>query len=247
MAALNISGKIEDGHCDCPAGKVACNHLMGVLRTLSLLQSKGFSQAPQQLSCTDLPQQWRVPRGDHIRGTSIQSVDWRSVKEGGLDTPTTSRLYESRAKPRDKEQQDAFTKRYAQLLKNLGGTEEFGRSLLGGTGQVFKETKYGLASERAPVTCQQPIFPFGFKVRTNISSRNASSQLSPPSDYNFFADSEPWVVPPCFEGNEVLEVRQSLLPCYVGGYLNFMLLIPDDMDFSNMVISVIFSRIVIFA
>lgn len=45
MVALNISGKTEDGHCDCPAGKVACNHLMGVLRTLALLQSKGFSQA----------------------------------------------------------------------------------------------------------------------------------------------------------------------------------------------------------
>ncbi|KAM7289856.1 hypothetical protein ISCGN_029984 [Ixodes scapularis] len=96
MAALNISGKIEDGHCDCPAGKVACNHLTGVLRTLALVQSKGFSQAQQQLSCTDLPQQRRVPRGDHIRGTSIQSVDWRSVRQGGLDTPTTSRLYDSR-------------------------------------------------------------------------------------------------------------------------------------------------------
>lgn len=209
IAALNISGKIEDGHCDCPAGKVACNHLMGVLRTLALLQSKGFSQAPQQLSCTDLPQQWRVPRGDHIRGTSIQSVDWRSVRQGGLDAPTTSRLYDSRAKPRNQEEQDVATKRFAQALANLDGTAEFGASLLGGTGQVFKETKFGMSSERAPLTYQQPLFPFGFEVRTNIYNENASSRLCAPCDYNFFADSESWVVPPCFKGNEILELCLS--------------------------------------
>ncbi|KAG0421671.1 hypothetical protein HPB47_002451 [Ixodes persulcatus] len=201
MAALNISGKIEDGHCDCPAGKVACNHLMGVLRTLALLQSKGFSQAPQQLSCTDLPQQWRVPRGDHIRGTSIQSVDWGSVRQGGLDTPTISRFYDSRVKPRNQEEQNAATKRFDQDVANLDSTAEFGA-----------KTKFGMSSERAPLTYQQPLFPFGFEVRTSMYNENASSRLCAPCDYNFFADRESWAVPPCFKGNEILEIRPSLPP-----------------------------------
>lgn len=60
-AAVGEQGTIIDGNFECAARKVLCNHLMGVLRTLSLLQEKGFLEAPKQLSCTDLPQQW-TPR-----------------------------------------------------------------------------------------------------------------------------------------------------------------------------------------
>ncbi|KAG0444661.1 hypothetical protein HPB47_013535 [Ixodes persulcatus] len=179
---------------------------MGILRTLELLQRKGFSEAPLQLSCTDLQQQWRDPRGERIRGTSIQSVDWRSVREGGLETPTTSRLYESRATPRSQSEQDAATKNFAQAMTDLDGTTEFGRSLLGGTGQVFVKTKFGISSVLAPQAYQQAKLPFGFKVLTNIHFKNAPTDPPPLHEYEFFRDAEPWAVPSCFEGHKILEV-----------------------------------------
>lgn len=223
VAALSVTGNVEDGHCDCPAGKAACNHLMGVLRTLELLQRKGFSEAPVQLSCTDLPQQWRVPRGERIRGTSIQSVDWRSVREGGLETPT-SRLYESRAVPRSQSEQDAATKNFAQAMMDLDGTTEFGRSLLGGTGQVFVKTKFGTSSVLAPQAYQQAQLPFGFKVVTNIRFKSAPTDPPPLHEYEFFRDAEPWDVPSCFEGHKILEVMSALLLGYFteGQYTKIM-------------------------
>ncbi|XP_064473615.1 uncharacterized protein LOC135388167 [Ornithodoros turicata] len=86
---------VRDGACDCPAGKRACNHQIGVLRTVGLLQQNGFSEAPPQLSCTDLPQQWGVPRGRKVPATSVQNVNWRRVQEGGRDDSIKMRLYES--------------------------------------------------------------------------------------------------------------------------------------------------------
>ncbi|KAH9377292.1 hypothetical protein HPB48_020329 [Haemaphysalis longicornis] len=63
IAAVGQHGEVADGNCECPAGKVACNRLMGMLRTVALVQSKGFQEAPQHMACTDFPQQWRVPLG----------------------------------------------------------------------------------------------------------------------------------------------------------------------------------------
>lgn len=40
IAAVNQQAAIIDGKCDCAAAKLACNHLMGMLRTVLLLQKK---------------------------------------------------------------------------------------------------------------------------------------------------------------------------------------------------------------
>ncbi|KAL1436274.1 hypothetical protein MTO96_049789 [Rhipicephalus appendiculatus] len=77
-AAIGRHGQVTGGNCECPAGQLACNHLLSMLRTVALLQSKGFSEAPEDITCTDLPQQWRVPRGNAIKGTSVQGIAWRS-------------------------------------------------------------------------------------------------------------------------------------------------------------------------
>lgn len=96
MPTTDMQSQLFDGNYECPAGSMTCNHLMALLRAVALLQTKGFNEVPAELSCTDLPQQWRVPRGPHIRSTSIQFVDWRCLREGGQDTPLIPRLYDSR-------------------------------------------------------------------------------------------------------------------------------------------------------
>ncbi|KAM7305554.1 uncharacterized protein ISCGN_015451 [Ixodes scapularis] len=207
MATTDVQGQLLDGNCDCPAGGVACNHLMALLRTVALLQAKGFSEAPAELSCTDLPQQWRVPRGPHIRGTSIQLVDWRCVREGGQDTPLMSRLYESRVAPRSQEQQEAATRKFAETLLSLGSCTDFAAALLQVQDKTSKDTKFGPALAVAPLAYQQPVFPHGLKVITNIP-QCTSHPYQAPQECQFFRGREPWEIPIPFLGNEILESLQ---------------------------------------
>lgn len=138
---LNKQGDILDGNCECPAGKLACNHLMGMLRMIKLMQCKGFSEAPEHLSCTDLPQQWRVPRKTSIKGCSIEAVDWRSVREGGMCTPKLARPEERQWYPHNEEQQEAAIWKFASRLLSLDPGNEFAEGLLLTPLQPFKKTQ----------------------------------------------------------------------------------------------------------
>ncbi|KAH7970871.1 hypothetical protein HPB49_016277 [Dermacentor silvarum] len=75
---------------------MACQAIVKVI----LLLKKGYEEAPPELSCTELSQQWRRPRGNKISGCSVAELDWRSSKPSGLGYPTPSRLHEARRKPR---------------------------------------------------------------------------------------------------------------------------------------------------
>ncbi|XP_072142782.1 uncharacterized protein [Dermacentor andersoni] len=131
-AALSFQGDILGGLCECAAGKHACNHLQAVLKLVALLQVKGYNEAPEHLSSTDLPQQWRVPRTNPHRGTSLQQVDWRRVGEGGQDLPRTSRLYKDIAANEDPKQQEEDIKAFADALKEINGMQEFASFLEAG-------------------------------------------------------------------------------------------------------------------
>ncbi|CAN8016419.1 unnamed protein product, partial [Ixodes persulcatus] len=56
---------------------------------------------PPEVSCTELPQQWRRPRGSPIAAATVDDVDRRSVREGGRSIPIGLRLYVARKCPRD--------------------------------------------------------------------------------------------------------------------------------------------------
>ncbi|KAH8029490.1 hypothetical protein HPB51_000728 [Rhipicephalus microplus] len=62
LALKSDSGAVADSTCECPAGAGgACSHILAALRLIVLLKQKGFKEAPPELSCTELPQQWRRP------------------------------------------------------------------------------------------------------------------------------------------------------------------------------------------
>ncbi|KAH8040904.1 hypothetical protein HPB51_013074 [Rhipicephalus microplus] len=86
LALKTDSGAVADSTCERPAGSGgACSHILAAWRVLLLLKQKGFKEAPPELSCTELPQQWRHPRRQGIRPMAMQNMDWRSPREGGMD------------------------------------------------------------------------------------------------------------------------------------------------------------------
>lgn len=208
IAAIDEQGVIIDGNCQCAAGTVACNHLMAVLRTVSLLQGKGFLEAPEQLSCTDLPQQWRVPRRNSSKGRSIQGVDWRSVREGGLSVPKMGRPKECRLYPRNQQQQQEAQAELARALLSDNPECLFARGLLSTLGQPYKKTRYGPAPASSPLAYQQALLPHGFAVRlSGISPQPSTAAQSLLPEVKFFEDGQAWRPPTHLEDNQILQVR----------------------------------------
>nr|XP_050043603.1 uncharacterized protein LOC126540811 [Dermacentor andersoni] len=163
-AALSLHGDILGGLCECAAGKHACNHLQAVLKLVALLQVKGYKEAPEHLSSTDLPQRWRVPWTNPLRRTSLQQVDWRRVGEGGQDLPRSSRLYKGIAANKDPKQQEEYIKAFADALKEINGMQEFASFLDAADSSDVTETKFGTRLKGCLLDYQQSMVPHGFTV-----------------------------------------------------------------------------------
>lgn len=198
---------IVDGICDCPAGKVACNHLMATIRTVMHLQSKGFSEPPEQLSCTDLPQQWRVPHGNQIKGRSIQSLNWRGVRDGASALPKLARPKERRAFPRSVQQQQHAKQRLARGLLALDPKNAFAKALLSTQSQQHLETRYGPASILAPLSYQQSLLPHGFDVKLSGIALRTQSQAQSLPTLQFFSSCQLWVPAPHLAGDDIVQVK----------------------------------------
>ncbi|KAL1486734.1 hypothetical protein MTO96_046841 [Rhipicephalus appendiculatus] len=85
-AAFSHDGNIHDCTCECAARENgACHHILGLLKVVLLLKKNGYNEAPPELSCTELPQQWRRPRGDRISACGVDELDWRAPRPGGLE------------------------------------------------------------------------------------------------------------------------------------------------------------------
>lgn len=202
-------GSVKNNECNCAAGRSACNHTMAVLRTLSHLQSRGFTEAPMELACTDLPQKWRVPRGPNLHGMPLQAVNWRAVREGGLDSPLTARLYDTRAVVRNPDEQKAAARQLGEDILKEDPDSEFAKGLLEDDDHPYKRTKWGLASVLAPLSYQQPLMPFGFDVLVkNISSASLKSS-SLPELYEFFSSCDTWKPPVILQDNHVVKVNKT--------------------------------------
>ncbi|KAG0416233.1 hypothetical protein HPB47_006594, partial [Ixodes persulcatus] len=95
--------------CECAAKEGLCNHVLALLRLVALLKGQEYEEPFPEVSFTELPQQWRRPRGTQTAAASVDDVDWRSVREGGTSKHIGSRLYDARKCPRDlAEMQDAM-------------------------------------------------------------------------------------------------------------------------------------------
>ncbi|KAH7986735.1 hypothetical protein HPB49_025839 [Dermacentor silvarum] len=205
MIALDTT-RIIDGSCDCPAGKLACNHMIAVLRTVMLLQSKGFSEAPDQLSCTDLPQQWRIPRRSAIRGCPLQSVDWRKVKEGGTSAPKFALPKERRVRRRNRQEQEEAKQKFAQELLSFDPDNDFAKALLLTDEGETVQSRFGLVSSLAPQSYQQSLLPHGFTVfLSGLQPANEEDPWESIPTLTFFESSTAWNPPAHLGTNSVVQ------------------------------------------
>ncbi|KAG0444351.1 hypothetical protein HPB47_013896 [Ixodes persulcatus] len=158
-ATFAADGAVDASSCECAAKEGLCNHALALLRLVALLKGQGYEEAPPEVSCTELPQQWRRPRGSRIAATSVDGVDWRSVRENGSSKPVGSRLYDARKRPRNLGEME-------EAMRDLGsglGDSPFARHLrcvqVLGTNSTF-----GVVPEGSPLAYQQPLAPHGFQT-----------------------------------------------------------------------------------
>ncbi|XP_060589407.1 uncharacterized protein LOC132744663 [Ruditapes philippinarum] len=66
---------ITESYCSCKVGLTGhCSHIIGLVKTLQGLKLHNISNVPDQLSCTSVPQQWHVPRGEKIEPVPLNHV-----------------------------------------------------------------------------------------------------------------------------------------------------------------------------
>ncbi|CAN7938598.1 unnamed protein product [Ixodes hexagonus] len=196
-ATISKDGGLVHEYCECPAGKQACSHLQAVLKTVILIQDKGFAETPAHLSCTDLPQRWRRPRGQVIKGSSVQSVDWRRVGEGRQDVPRSCRLDLSEAKERSISQKKRDALQFARNLQQLDGETSLVAVLAAADRAQVCSSKCGDVLAGSPLAYQQPLVPFGFCTLL-CEKLEAPGQLNigrPLEEMVPFLESDEWTVP----------------------------------------------------
>lgn len=179
-ATFSEDGSVWASSCECAAKEGLCNHALALLRLVVLLKKQGYEEPPPEVACTELPQQWRRPRGPQIPATSVAEVDWRAVRDGGSSKPRGSRLYDARKRPRDlSEMQDAIHRLGSDLCAL--GDSPFAKHLR--TVQILgTESKFGMVPVGSPLSYQQPTSPHGFATYTspNIALRSRDLSNSSP-------------------------------------------------------------------
>ena len=58
-----------------------CSHVIGLVKTLQGFKLHDIKNVPQHLSCTSMPQQWHVPRGEKITPVPINHVVIAKARE----------------------------------------------------------------------------------------------------------------------------------------------------------------------
>ncbi|XP_075730954.1 uncharacterized protein LOC142774509 [Rhipicephalus microplus] len=187
LALKSDSGAVADSTCECPAGAGgACSHILAALRLLVLLKQKGFKEAPPELSCTELPQQWRRPRRQGIRPMAVQNVDWRSPREGGMGMPMPVRLFDARAEEQKEQQHLEAIHSLGEDLQSLG-TFDFAAILLAAGGPSV-DTKLGPAPAGSALSYQQAKLPAGFTTWMSPSISQGAATVTPVPALTLFSD-----------------------------------------------------------
>ncbi|XP_037518828.1 uncharacterized protein LOC119395886 [Rhipicephalus sanguineus] len=187
LALKSDSGAVADSTCECPAGAGgACSHILAALRLLVLLKQKGFKEAPPELSCTELPQQWRRPRRQGIRPMAVQNMDWRSPREGGMGMPMPVRLFDARAEEQKEQQHLEAIHSLGEDLQSLG-TFDFAAILLAAGGPSV-DTKLGPAPAGSALSYQQAKHPAGFTTWMSPSISQGAATVTPVPAFTLFSD-----------------------------------------------------------
>ncbi|KAL1447128.1 hypothetical protein MTO96_044369, partial [Rhipicephalus appendiculatus] len=142
---------------------------------------------------------------NHAMAVLRTAVNWRAVREGGLDSPLRVRLYDPRGVSRTLDEQKAAERQLAEEILKEDPDSEFAKGLLEDDNHPYERTKWGLASVLAPLSYQQPLLPFGFDVVVkNISSASIKSS-SLPETHQYFSSCDTWEPPAALQDNSIVK------------------------------------------
>ncbi|KAH7941471.1 hypothetical protein HPB49_014186 [Dermacentor silvarum] len=183
MIALDTT-RIIDGGCDSPAGKLACNHMIAVLRTVMLLHSKGFSEAPDQLSCTDLLSNEGFPA--EARSEDARFNPWTGAK--------------------NRQEQEEAKQKFAQELLSFDPDNDFAKALLLTDEGETVQSRFGLVSSLPPQSYQQSLLPHGFTVfLSGLQPANEEDPWESIPTLTFFESITAWHPPAHLGTNSVVQ------------------------------------------
>uniref|UniRef100_A0A8W8JLA5 SWIM-type domain-containing protein n=1 Tax=Magallana gigas TaxID=29159 RepID=A0A8W8JLA5_MAGGI len=105
---------VTDAYCSCTAGVSGkCSHIVGLTECIQQFKVLGLKDVPTEQSCTSLPQQWNIPRGNKIQPVSINEVLVVKAKETHKKVPVLPKEIKSRV--------PELTERSHQMLKSFDG------------------------------------------------------------------------------------------------------------------------------
>lgn len=73
-----------------------CSHIVGLTKCIQQFKVLGLKDVPTEQSCTSLPQQWNIPRGNKIQPVSINEVLVVKAKETHKKVPVLPKEIKSR-------------------------------------------------------------------------------------------------------------------------------------------------------
>ncbi|CAN7998290.1 unnamed protein product, partial [Ixodes hexagonus] len=189
---LAASGSLRTSTCQCPAGASGvCSHSMATLKLVLLLKDNHYKEPPPEVSCTELPQKWRRPRSSPLAPLPLEFVDWRSVRQGGLCEPISTRFYDAR---KDVLPFGDVAAKIRALGSAVGATcpSAFTRQLENGD-LVEVQSKVGPTPLGSPLEYLRPLVPHAFEAFVSPEIPCISEKISvTPTQAPLFQPSQTW-------------------------------------------------------
>ncbi|KAG0441715.1 hypothetical protein HPB47_015876 [Ixodes persulcatus] len=190
---IQQSGDVRDANCECAAGKSgACNHSLAVLKLLALLRANKYDEAPPAVACTELPQQWRRPRGEAVslHEPAVRGLEERSGRRGWKH-PSRQGMYDAQRNIINVNDRVASTRQLGEYLFSTQGSP-FAKRLRAATTETVK-TKFGMAPPGSPLAYQQSLVPFGYETFSSLELAHVQgSSAALPSFPAFFEACTCW-------------------------------------------------------
>ncbi|XP_064472412.1 uncharacterized protein LOC135386434 [Ornithodoros turicata] len=198
---------VESSACACTAGSSGhCCHTVAVLKTVARLLALGYKHIPDELACTELPQQWGRPRAV-LAPENVMQVNWRRLGEDRPEEPLHCKLSDVRKKEETVDEKRSSVLQFAESVKGMvGGT--LSDTLESAAHSTYVDTKYGPALENSVMAVQLSCLPFDFKSFVALSQGQDISTCRA-HGFTLFQDCPEWSLPENSNSSVLMEIRIS--------------------------------------
>lgn len=202
--AFRSNCDIEQARCSCPAGVSGyCSHLMAVLKTIVHLQSLGYKEAPEELSPTELPQQWRRPRKT-MAPQGVMDVNWRRVEEGRPMAQLQCSTQDFVPPVLTEQQKREAMTRLSESTNEANGC--WAAILAESATARLVETQCGPSFESSAKDVQMPLLPSAYECLVPWHETQAREELGPAPVYRYLPNEQSWCPPEELGNSELLQV-----------------------------------------